>query len=137
MRFQEHFKEYRIIVFGGLNCEDIYFDGQGKSEKRINLVYDDVKRHYHVINNLTGWRDNMYAEVVIKSVDVARRISAERRVASAGRFLHVRSPKNESRARPVTEILEVVRVSKNIRRTNWKVRQSAKRCEIAPCVKRA
>jgi len=54
MRFQEHFKEYRIVVFGGLNCEDIYFDGQGESEKRINLVYDDVKRHYHVINNITG-----------------------------------------------------------------------------------
>jgi len=42
MRFQEHFKEYRI-VFGGLNCEDIYFDGQVESEKRINLVYDDVE----------------------------------------------------------------------------------------------
>jgi len=37
MRFQEHFKEYRIVVFGGLNCEDIYFDGQVESEKRINL----------------------------------------------------------------------------------------------------
>ena len=23
-RFQEHFKEYRIVVFGGLNCEDIF-----------------------------------------------------------------------------------------------------------------
>ena len=54
MRLQEHFKEYRIVVFGGLNCEDIYFDGQVKSEKRINLVYDDVNRHFHVINNLTG-----------------------------------------------------------------------------------
>jgi hypothetical protein len=54
MKFQEHFKEYRIVVFGGLNCEDIYFDGQGESEKRINLVYDDVKRYYHVIKTLTG-----------------------------------------------------------------------------------
>ena len=79
----------------------------------------------------------MCAEVVIKDVNVARRISVERRVASAGRFLHVCFPKNESRASPVIEILEVVRVSKNIRQTNWKVRQSAKRCEIAPCVKRA
>ena len=71
MRFQEHFKEYRI-VFGGLNCEDIYFDGQVESEKRINLVYDDVNRHYHVINNLTdAGRDNMYAKAVIKAVDVA------------------------------------------------------------------
>ena len=46
MRFQEHFKEYRIVVLGGLNCEDIYFDGQVESEKRINLVYDDVNRHF-------------------------------------------------------------------------------------------
>jgi len=38
MRFQEHFKEYRIVVFGGLKCEDIHFDGQVESEKRINLV---------------------------------------------------------------------------------------------------
>jgi len=30
------------------------FNGQVESEKRINLVYDDVKRHYHVINSLTG-----------------------------------------------------------------------------------
>ena len=34
LRFQEHFKEYRIVVFGGLNCEDIYFDGQVESEKK-------------------------------------------------------------------------------------------------------
>jgi hypothetical protein len=54
LRFQEHFKEYRIVVFGGLNCEDIYYDGQVESEKRINLVYDDVRRHFHVINSLTG-----------------------------------------------------------------------------------
>jgi len=41
-------------------------------------VYDDVKRHYHVINNLTGAkRKGMYAEAVIKDVNVARRISAE------------------------------------------------------------
>jgi len=45
MRFQEHFKEYRIVVFGGLNYEDIYFDGQVESEKRIKLLYDDAKRH--------------------------------------------------------------------------------------------
>ena len=109
-----------------------------ESEKRINLVYDDVKRHYNVINSITGaWRENMYAEAVIKDVNVARRISAERRVATASRFLHVRSLTKESRASPVTEILEVARVSKNIRQTSWKVRPFAKRCEIAPCVKHA
>jgi len=74
----------------------------------------------------------MYAKAVIKDVNVARRISAERRVATASRFLHVCSLKNESRASPVTEILEVARVSKNIRQTSCKVRPSTKRCEIAP-----
>jgi len=53
MRFQEHFKEYRIVVFGELNCEDIFFDGEVESEK-INLLYDDVTKHYHAINSLTS-----------------------------------------------------------------------------------
>jgi hypothetical protein len=53
IRFQEHFKKYRIVVFGGLNCKDLVFDGQVESEKRINL-YDDVTRHYHVINSVIG-----------------------------------------------------------------------------------
>jgi hypothetical protein len=35
IKFQEHFKEYRIVVFGGLNCKDLVFDGQVESEKRI------------------------------------------------------------------------------------------------------
>ena len=33
-RFQEYFKEYRIVVFSGLNCEDIMFDGQVQTEKK-------------------------------------------------------------------------------------------------------
>jgi len=45
------FQRYRIVVFGGLNCEGIIFDEQVESEKRINLLYDDVKRHYHVIKS--------------------------------------------------------------------------------------
>ena len=30
------------------------FEGQVESPKRINLLYDDVERHYHVIVNMTG-----------------------------------------------------------------------------------
>jgi hypothetical protein len=41
-KFQEHFKEYRIVVFGRLNCKDLVFDGQIQSEKRINFLYDNV-----------------------------------------------------------------------------------------------
>jgi hypothetical protein len=33
MKFQEHFKVYRIVVYGGLNCKDIVFEGQVESEK--------------------------------------------------------------------------------------------------------
>jgi len=57
----------------------------------------------------------MYAKAVIKDINVARRISAERSVATASRYLHVRSLKKESRVGPATETLEVARVSKNIR----------------------
>ena len=53
-RFQEYLKEYRIVVYGGLNCEDMIFDGVNESEKRIYLLYDETTRHYHVITNLTG-----------------------------------------------------------------------------------
>ena len=52
--FQEHFKDYRIIVYEGLNCDDIIFDGQVESEKKINLLYDDTSRRYHVITNVTA-----------------------------------------------------------------------------------
>jgi hypothetical protein len=54
MKFQEHLKEYRIVVFGGLNCEDLVYDGQVESEKRINLLYDDVTHLNYVINSMTG-----------------------------------------------------------------------------------
>jgi hypothetical protein len=60
MRFQEHFKEYRIVVFAGLNCEDIMFDGQVESENRINLLYDEVSQHFHVIGSLTGALSRKY-----------------------------------------------------------------------------
>jgi hypothetical protein len=53
-KFQEYFNEYRIVVYGGLNCEDNIFDGGVESERRLNLLYDDVSRHYYVITSLTS-----------------------------------------------------------------------------------
>jgi len=35
VRIQEHFRDYKIIVFQGLTCEDIMFEGQVDSPKRI------------------------------------------------------------------------------------------------------
>ena len=31
-----------------------FLEGKVSSEKRVNLLCDDVKRHFHVIGNLTG-----------------------------------------------------------------------------------
>jgi hypothetical protein len=53
IRFQEHFPEFMIVVYSGLNCESIMFDGRVEASTGINLLYDDVTRHYHAINNLT------------------------------------------------------------------------------------
>jgi len=42
IKFQEHFRQYKITVYQGLACEDVIFEGQVDSPKRINLLYDDV-----------------------------------------------------------------------------------------------
>jgi len=54
VRFQERFREYKIVIYHGLSCDIIMFEGQVDSAKRLNILYDDVERHYHVIANLTG-----------------------------------------------------------------------------------
>ena len=53
-RFQEHFRQYKIVVYHGLSCDDIMFQGRVDTSERLNLLYDDVERHYHVIVNLTA-----------------------------------------------------------------------------------
>ena len=54
VRFQEHFREYKIVLYQGLSCDNFMFEGQVDSSKRLNILYDDVERHYHVTANLTG-----------------------------------------------------------------------------------
>ena len=45
------------------------FEGQVDSAKRINLIYKDVERHYHVIVNLTGpRRDGKFVRHVTQGV---------------------------------------------------------------------
>jgi hypothetical protein len=41
-RFQDHFREYKIVVYAGLNCDSVMFQGQVESEKRMNLLCDEV-----------------------------------------------------------------------------------------------
>jgi hypothetical protein len=53
-RFQEHFCDYKVVVYDGVNCDSILFEGQVESSQRLNLLYDDVTRHYHLITSLTG-----------------------------------------------------------------------------------
>jgi len=60
----------RLSCTGELNCEDVIFEGKVASEKRVNLLYDDVTRHYHVIANLTGAMSKQYiCAVCSKSCD--------------------------------------------------------------------
>jgi len=58
--FQEHFRDYKIVVYQGLGCDDIIFEGQVDSSKHLNLLYDYVERHYHVITKLTGTMAKRY-----------------------------------------------------------------------------
>ena len=60
VKFQEHFDDYKIVVYDGFLCDNIIFQGQTGSSKRINLLFDDISRHYHVITNLTGAMAKMY-----------------------------------------------------------------------------
>ena len=53
-RIQEHFHEYMIVVYSGLNCNSIMYQGRVESDKSINLLFDEVARHYHFIGSLTG-----------------------------------------------------------------------------------
>jgi hypothetical protein len=48
------FQKSRFVVFGDLKCNDIVFDKHVENEKTINVLYDDVSKHYHVLGNLTG-----------------------------------------------------------------------------------
>jgi len=36
------------------------FEGRFESVKRLNLLYDDVERHYHVVTNLTSYMAKRY-----------------------------------------------------------------------------
>jgi hypothetical protein len=40
-RFQDHFGQYKIVVYTVLNCDSIMYEGQVETSERINLLYDD------------------------------------------------------------------------------------------------
>ena len=40
--FQDHFNQYKIVVYAGLNCDSIVFEVQVGASERLNLLYDEV-----------------------------------------------------------------------------------------------
>jgi len=54
IRFQEHFDEYKVVVYDSLHCDNIIYEEHVESSKRINFLCDDVTRHFRVSTNLTG-----------------------------------------------------------------------------------
>jgi len=43
-----------------MSGDDIMFEGKVDVSKRLNVIYDDVERHYHVITNLTSAMTKKY-----------------------------------------------------------------------------
>ena len=41
-------------MYTGINCDEIMFEGRVEATERLNLLYDEVTRHYHVIGDLTA-----------------------------------------------------------------------------------
>jgi hypothetical protein len=46
-RFQDLFKQCKVVVYTGLNCDSIMFEGKVETSESINMLYDNVTRHYH------------------------------------------------------------------------------------------
>ena len=53
-KFEEHIRDNNITVYHILACEDIMLEVHVDSPKRINLLYDDIERYYHMITNMPG-----------------------------------------------------------------------------------
>jgi len=110
--YQEHFRDHKKFLYSGLSCEDVMFEGQVEFSKRINLLFNDVERYYHVITNLTGAMARMFVcKGATRHVQMTSRTSATRHVANAWPALRVPSPTFDSPSKTAIGILEVARVS--------------------------
>jgi len=133
IRFQEHLRrDFKIVVYAGLQCDSVMFQGQYESDRRINLLFDEVMKHYHVIANLTGAMAKRYVcEACNKGCDFGaihvcdQRCSdcmASPRFVSAGIRIPCDLCNRHFRSRECFE---------NHKKTQGKIKKSA--CDIRKC----
>jgi hypothetical protein len=76
--FQFYLSELRILVYSGLKCDSIMFDGQVATPQRISLLY--YNQHYHVIRTWRQpWPNDTFAQRVIRVAEEAHSTGAMRR----------------------------------------------------------
>jgi len=100
------------------------YEGQVDSSKHLNLFYDDVERHYHVITNFTMVMAKKYlCNECHKSCtrDITHYVN--RRVATVWGELRVRSPTFVCPAPNVPNVLEFGHISQTIS-TLWQTENS-------------
>ena len=57
-KFQDYFAlEYNIVVFGGLQCNSVIYNG---AQKTLYLLFDEVECHFNIIVNLNGTFSQRY-----------------------------------------------------------------------------
>ena len=104
-------------MYQGLGCDDILYEGQVDSSKHLNLLYDDVERHYHVVTNLTGAMAKRYVRKACHKscrrdiTHVCDQTCSDCMASPTCAFSGIRF-----HATDVTDILEVGRVSPTISR---------------------
>ena len=100
------------MVYHGLSCDDIMFEGQVDSSKRLNILYDDVECHYYVIVKLTAAMAKKYVcKGLIRRVQVTSRTSVTRRVAIALLVTRAHSLRYEFSATTAVDILEITNIA--------------------------
>jgi hypothetical protein len=110
--FLDHFSEYKIVLYEGLNCDSIMYEGHvDSSDAWINLIYDDVTRHYNVIGRLTGsMAKQFFSKRAVSAVVGIVRTYATRRAAIVRRERHAYFQCFESPTQIATDILEARRI---------------------------
>ena len=104
----------KIVVYHELNCDNIIFEGQVDSTKRLNILYDDVEHQYHVIANLTAAIARKFVCEGCKEACTSDvRHPATRNVATALPVPRAHSRGLESPVRNEIGTFEVTRVSRN------------------------